>query len=104
VEGLLTRIMLARASGADETELLMLATLRYRTLAFIAGQVVRGVSPLSGPAEDPTFYGHLSLPPPNVEPTLPISESGLSAWLHDPVAAARIGAPDSGLANCQPVR
>jgi O-antigen ligase len=99
-DSLLVRILIARATGMPDHDLLTLAKLRWPLLAQIATEEAKGVSPLTGPADDIQLYGRLSLPAPLVGPSLPTSEGGLSAWLHDPRAAARLGAPESPLATC----
>jgi len=57
-------------------------------------------SPLWDFGENYRLYG--ALPSVNVEraPMLPTEADGLSAWLRDPLSAARVGAPGSGLAAC----
>jgi hypothetical protein len=100
-DALLVRILIARATGMADSDLLTLAKLRWPFLAFISERDVDGTSPLTGPADDVQLYGRLSLPAPSIGPILPTSEAGLSAWLRDPVTAARVGAPESPLATCR---
>jgi O-antigen ligase/tetratricopeptide (TPR) repeat protein len=100
-EGLLVRLLVARAAGEPAEEVVTLASLRLPALGFVAATDVSGASPFEALGEDVHVYGRWSLGPPPIGPILPTSEAGLSAWLRDPVAAARRGAPDSGLATCR---
>ena len=100
-EALQTRVMLARTTGAgDLEELRGLISLRDRELERQAFGGIGGSSAISNSAQDIRIYGRLPIPAP-VGPVLPTAASGLSAWLRDPVAAADLGAPGSGLAECR---
>jgi hypothetical protein len=99
--GLLVGLFAARITSEPDEQLLQLATLRYPILAFLATTEIKDASPFSSLADDVQVYRRRSVPPPPQLETLPISESGLSAWLRDPVRAADAGAPASGLAACR---
>jgi tetratricopeptide (TPR) repeat protein len=98
---LLTRILIARVGGDPVDDFVALAGLRRPIVAFLATHDVAGASPFTALAHDAQFYGRRAIKPPDSLPVFPSAESGLSAWLRDPVAAADRGAPDSGLAACR---
>jgi hypothetical protein len=98
---LLVDILLARASGEDARDGIELVMLRSPVLGYLAAVDVPGQSPLVDPEEDQRLYSRMALPAPPIGPIFPTSDSGLSAWLRDPVAAADRGAPESGLARCR---
>lgn len=54
------------------------------------------------PGEDNRIYERDPVSPTQLGLDLPTDAEGLSAWLMDPRAAAEIGAPGSGLAECDP--
>jgi O-antigen ligase len=95
------RIIVARMSGEPVDDYLILASLRRPVDAFLATNEPAGASPFSALAHDAQFYGRRSIAPPEGMPIFPSPESGLSAWLRDPIGAADRGAPDSGLATCR---
>ncbi len=100
-EALQTRVMLARMTGYGRlTELRTLIRLRDRELERQAFEGIGGSPAISNTAQDIRVYGRLPVPTP-VGPVLPTAASGLSAWLRDPEAAADLGAPGSGLAECR---
>ena len=99
--GLLARILDARATGDASDEEVTLGLLRSPLLGLAALTEVSAASPLVGPEEDARLYSRTAIPAPAFGPRFPTFASGLSAWLHDPRAAARIGAPGSGLATCE---
>jgi hypothetical protein len=100
-DGLLVRILEARARGELADGWVTLAGLRSPIIAFLATNEVEEGSPLLAIGFDVQFYGRRALPLPSNLPAFPTPESGLSAWLRDPVAAADRGAPESGLAACR---
>jgi O-antigen ligase/tetratricopeptide (TPR) repeat protein len=51
--------------------------------------------------QDVWLYRTVPLAPAELEPMLPTQAEGLAVWLQDPRQAARRGAPESGLAQCQ---
>jgi hypothetical protein len=98
--GLIARILVRRLASDPSADVDALRILRP-TLGLAASTAVRGSSPLVEPEEDDRLYSRTAISAPTVGPTFPTFASGLSAWLRDPRAAARLGAPRSGLATCQ---
>ena len=98
---LLVRLLLARIEREPDEHVLTLARLRWPFLAFLATVDIEDSSPFSSLGDDVQIYGRRSVPAPPGIAGLPTSESGLSAWLRDPIAAADVGAPGSGLATCR---
>jgi O-antigen ligase len=98
---LLIRILAARAEGEPADDYITLAGLRSPFNAFVASNEVAGTSPFAALGYDVQFYGRRAIPLPGDALLFPSAESGLSAWLRDPVAAADRGAPESGLAACR---
>jgi O-antigen ligase len=98
---LMARVLVARAAGEPVDDYLTLASLRWPILVFLSTADVEGASPFLGLAFDVQVYGRRPIAAPARLPVFPTSESGFSAWLRDPVAAADRGAPDSGLAACR---
>jgi hypothetical protein len=74
-------------------------SLHDRNLWKLAFGGVTGQSPFFDYFADVTMYG---MAPDDHSGGLvfPSDASGLSAWLRNPVAAARVGAPGSPLAEC----
>jgi O-antigen ligase/tetratricopeptide (TPR) repeat protein len=102
IGGLLARLLEARISGdQDPSDLLVLILLRAPEYAYLATTELSARSPLADRGEDARLYRRLTMPPPDVGPLLPDADAGLSAWLRNPVAAADVGAPGSGLAACR---
>ncbi len=101
-DGLLARVLVARASGSTSLgDVIALAGLRWPLLGVLATQPIRGASPFADPATDIALYRRLPMPAPDLGPILPTGDSGLSAWLREPAVAADRGAPNSGLATCR---
>jgi O-antigen ligase len=98
--GLISRIMVARASGDSAVDDIALAQLRSAILGTLASGETPPASPLSGHVEDTRLYRRLTMAPPPFGPLFPTPDAGLSAWLRNPRDAARRGAPGSGLAEC----
>jgi O-antigen ligase len=98
---LLVRIIVGRVDGQPVDDYIAMAGLRWPIVAFMASNEVTGASPFTALAHDAKFYGRRSISPPDGGPVFPSPESGLSAWLRDPIGAADRGAPDSGLATCR---
>ena len=57
-------------------------------------------SPFWEPDEDRRLYERNPVVPADWGVELPTEAEGLSAWLRDPIAAAMLSAPGSGLASC----
>ena len=57
-----------------------------------------GQSPLADDGEDRRLFGSVGISPPGLAPPYPSTDEALSAWLSDPVAAARASAPNGSLA------
>jgi tetratricopeptide (TPR) repeat protein len=95
------RMLAGRVRGEPVDDYIALAGLRWPIVAFMASNDVTGASPFTALAHDSKFYGRRSIAPPPDGPIFPSPESGLSAWLRDPIAAADRGAPDSRLASCR---
>jgi hypothetical protein len=77
------------------------AALRRNELALPASSDPGPETPFADSDEDIRLYKTLPLAPAELEPLLPTQAEGLMAWLQDPRRAARIGAPESGLATCE---
>jgi tetratricopeptide (TPR) repeat protein len=101
VSGLIAHLMEARIRDSDPTDLLLRARLRWPLLGHLATAEQSPMSPFTDPDEDARIYRRLGMPSLEFGPLLPTSNAGLSAWLRDPVAAADVGAPGSGLAGCR---
>jgi hypothetical protein len=99
-EWLIIRILVGRIAGEDVTNYVTLAELRIPVVAFLATNELDGASPYAAIAHDLQFYGRRAVTPTG-DLLLPSTEAGLSAWLTKPLAAARIGAPESRLSECR---
>jgi tetratricopeptide (TPR) repeat protein len=95
-------IMVARVAGdeAAVTEAVALADLWGITDGRLAVGSPPPHSPVWDPDDDRRIYHRAAVVPVNLELVLPTSADGLSAWLRDPLEAARTGAPSSILASC----
>jgi O-antigen ligase/tetratricopeptide (TPR) repeat protein len=101
-EALIARLLVARATEAPLQDLLLLTRYRWGHLAALAVAAPEDGSPFADPAEDERQYRRTAIgPPPDLGPTFPTADGGLSAWLRDPAAAADRAAPLSGLARCR---
>lgn len=101
-DGLRARVLVARAIGSSSVnDTITLASLRWPLLGMLATRVTPGASPFADPATDFALYRRIPMPPPDLGLILPTADSGMSAWLREPAAAADRGAPNSGLASCQ---
>ena len=98
--GLQARIIASLVDGENAGDLVALAQLR-RWSETLASATLSGMRAVWEPAEDARIYGRFPLQPAPVGPVLPTAGSGLTVWLHDPIAAAKAGAPGSGLAICR---
>jgi hypothetical protein len=98
--GLISRIMVARASDMSPADDITLARLRSPLLGILATGEAPADSPLVGHVEDTRLYRRLTMAPPAFGPLFPTPDAGLSGWLRDPREAAKHGAPGSYLANC----
>jgi len=95
-------VLVAQAHGSTSVnDVIALAGLRWPLLGILATQRVSGASPFADPATDFALYRRLPMPAVDLDVFLPTADSGMSAWLRDPAAAADRGAPKSGLATCQ---
>ena len=95
------RLMVERAfDGGDDERLLTLLASHDPGIVRMASGGVAGESAAGDHNADVAVYGLIPIRPP-VGPILPTPNSGLSAWLRDPLAAADVGAPGSGLAACR---
>jgi O-antigen ligase len=102
IETVIARLMVTRAFGAPMQDLLLLARYRLGHIAALAVADPEDGSPFADPAEDERQYRRTAIgPPPDLGPTFPTADGGLSAWLRDPAAAADRSAPLSGLASCR---
>jgi hypothetical protein len=100
-QSLQAQIMLARAQGQPvEGRVATLISLRGRPLALQASGGVAGESPAVDYTKDIHVYNRIPIQPA-LGPILPTEASGLSAWLNEPVLAADVGGPGSGLATCR---
>lgn len=89
--------------SADQVEqAIALADLRGVSVGSLARVQPEPVSPFWDPGEDRRLYERDAVVPVDLGITLPTANEGLSAWLMDPWGAARVGAPGSGLAGCEP--
>lgn len=95
-------ILAARAARADErlADAIALADLRNAPEGRYAVARPDPESPFWDPAEDRRLYERDAVVPVDLGLQLPTEAEGLSAWLMDPSAAARAGAPGSRLAGC----
>ncbi|MGH2454707.1 MAG: O-antigen ligase family protein [Candidatus Limnocylindria bacterium] len=95
------RVMTARAFGVGDLsalrELIRLSDLQLERQAFGG---IAGSSVVADSNRTRSEYGRLAVVT-DLDPILPTIASGLSAWLRDPVTAADLGAPGSGLAQCR---
>jgi O-antigen ligase/tetratricopeptide (TPR) repeat protein len=101
---LTVRLMLARLGEDDDAfrEAATLAFLKRDELAALATRNPRAASPFSDHGMDVGMYKRIPLPVTELEPMLPTSAEGMAAWLQDPIGGAQRGAPESGLATCEP--
>jgi O-antigen ligase len=99
---LLAMILVARVTQADErlADAIALADLRNAAEGRYAVARPEPESPFWDPAEDRRLYERDAVVPVGLGLQLPTAAEGLSAWLMDPSAAARAGAPGSRLADC----
>ena len=98
--GLQARVMIARAFRIGDLSVLgELIRLRDRQLERMAFDGIAGASVAADSNRTLWEYGTLPVET-DLSPVLPTSASALSAWLRDPVSAADLGAPGSGLAEC----
>jgi O-antigen ligase/tetratricopeptide (TPR) repeat protein len=94
------RLMYARAFGGETDDDRALLRMRDPGLGAIADGVARGSAPSWDYSHDTRYYDRLPVIPPHGL-SLPTQASGISAWLRDPIEAAKVGAPDSPLAQCR---
>lgn len=99
---LAARLMLSRLAGDEEgyRAAVEIAVLRRSEVALPARTDPGPRTLFADFDEDVGLYRVLPLDPAELEPLLPSRAEGLAAWLQDPRQAARIGAPESGLARC----
>jgi hypothetical protein len=100
--GIVGRLMLAQLAHEDATRLLRIAALRNPVLGAAARGTVASYSLLADPITDALLYRRLGLGRGTPGPVVSRSTDALGAWMTDPVGAAQRGAPDAGLATCQP--
>jgi hypothetical protein len=99
-------IMVANVIGRPDAveDAVALANLRRVPVGRLAVSPSVSVSSFWDPGEDRRLYKRAPVAPVDLSLALPTEESGLRAWLLDPRAAARVGAPGSGLVNCASAR
>ena len=102
VLGLTSRILLARLTQDEDLDTLAtLAQILYPPFGRQATNGTAAASPYADSAEDALLYGRIPVPPPDLGLRFPTSAEGMSIWLHNPLQAARVGAPSSQLAACR---
>jgi len=88
-----------RAAGHSSADAVNLAT-TLDPASIPTSDIPAFASAFDARADDQWIYDRVPMRLPGVGPEFPSEELGLSRWLSDPRPAARVAAPNSGLAQC----
>ena len=101
-QSLLVAVLVGRAIGSPDLVATASDLSDFRNAGFdrLISDEPAPSSPFWEPDEDRRLYERNPVVPADLGVLLPTEAEGLGAWLRDPIAAAGISAPGSGLASC----